>query len=242
MTEPIENPAESLLNFVEKALRLGGHETQRNGWSFVLDIKQDDDIEILDGIADTIKLIARTKKAIYSLNGGYDKGLFLDPIERVSRQVRVVRLDANWSLVTESFDSSLIQGLQFCANVLKNNLTQKSLNTNQIEEWMKEIDTLLTDIIESEVPQELKSFSVEHLEKLRRALFNYWLFGIQGVRSQLEESIGAGFLRSAEIRVYHSSGVIRKIMALVTNMANAITVAQGIKALAGAFNLMLPGS
>ncbi len=209
----------------------------------MLDIKQDDDVEILNGIADTIKLLARTKKAIDSLNDGYDKGLFLEPIVRVSRQVRIASLDAPWSLVAESFDSNLIQGLQFCANVLKINLTQKSLNTNQIEAWMKEIDTLMTDIIESEVPQELKSFFIEHLEKLRRALLNYWLFGIEGVRSQLEESIGAGLLRSPEIRVCHSSGPIRKIMAILTNIADAITVAQGMKDLAGgALNWILPGS
>jgi hypothetical protein len=243
MTEQIENPASSLLDFIERTRRVAGQETQRKGWSIVLDVKQDDDVKILDGIADTIKLIARTKKAVDSLEDGYEKGLFLNPIDNVLIRVRNVNLNAPWSHVTDSFDDRVIQGLQFCATVLKMNLTQKSLNTNQVEEWMKEIDTLLTDIIESEVPQELKSFFVEHLEKLRRVLLNYWLFGIEGVRTQLEESIGAGLLRLSEIRDCHSSGVIRKIIALVSNVADAITVAQGMKALTvGALNLILPGS
>lgn len=185
----------------------------------------------------------RTKKAIDSLNDGFKKELYLNPVDRVLARVRVVNLEGPMSLTTQSFDSNLIQGLEFCADVLRNNLTQKSLNTNQIEEWMKEIDTLLTDIIKSEVPQELKFFFVEHLEKLRRALLNYWLFGIEGVKSQLEESIGAVFLRSPEIRDCHSRGIVRKIIALVSNIADAITVAQGMKALAaGALNLILPGS
>jgi hypothetical protein len=242
MTEQIENPASSLLNFIEETRRVPRQESQRKGWSIVLNVNQDDDVKILDGIADMIKLIARTKKAIDSLDDRYDKDLYLDPINKVLIRVRVVNLDAPWSFLTDSFDDSVIQGLKFCADMLKMNLTQKSLDTDQVAEWIEEIDTLLTDIIDSEVPQELKSFFVEHLDKLRRALLYYRLFGIERVRSQLEESIGAGFLRSPEIRVWHSSGLIRKIMALVTNMANAITVAQGIKALAGAFNLMLPGS
>jgi hypothetical protein len=243
MTRQIENPAENLLSIVEKACQVASHETQRKGWSFILNLEQDNDVDILDGIANTIKLIVRTKKAIDSLEEGYDKELFLNPVDRVLAQVRAVHLDGSWMPVTQSFDRNLKTSLQFCANVLKMNLTQKSLDTNQIESWMKEIDALLIDIIESEVPQELKYLFVNHLEKLRRALLNYWLFGIEGVRSQLEESIGAGFLRLPELRTYHSNDLIKKIIALVCNMANAITVGQFVKSLAaGGLSLILPGS
>jgi hypothetical protein len=232
------NPAARLLEFVNMALSIPGHLSGMEGWSKVLDLEEGDYIGIFAGIVDTIQLTVDTRKAISALDG-FEKSLFLGPINNVSSGIHVTNLQGTWAAVTNHFNPLTVQGLQFCSTVLDQHLNEAQLSDDQIKSWLQEIEDLLNSVTTSEVPDQLKIFFVEHLEKLRLALLHYWIFGTVGVQLSVERTYGALMIRSPQISAISSNSFFRRFFALLTNVANAITVSEGARELTGGFLSLL---
>jgi len=232
------NPAARLLEFVLKAISVPGHLTAVDGWSKVLGLEEVDYIGIYAGIADIIQLTIDTRKAISGLNG-YNQPLFLQSISTVLSGINAVNLQGTWASVTNQFDPLTVQGLQFCSTVLDQHSNETSLNDDDIKSWLQEIDNLLDSITTSEIPDQLKIFFVEHLEKLRLALLHYWIFGTVGVQSSVERTIGAIFIRRSQFSTIADSSFWTRFLDLLTNVANAITVSQGLQALGSGIRHLL---
>ena len=235
------NPAARLLKFVQKAISIPGNLRAVDGWSKVLDMQEVDYIGIYAGIADTIQLTIDTRKAISGLNG-YNQPLFLQSINKVLSGIDVVNLQGTWAIVTNQFDPLTVQGLQFCSTVLDQHTNETSLSDDDIKSWLQEIDNLLDSITTSEIPDQLKIFFVEHLEKLRLALLHYWIFGTVGVQSSVERTIGAIWIRKSQFSAIADSSFWTRFVDLLTNVANAITVSQGVQLLGSGIRHLLSGA
>jgi hypothetical protein len=235
------NPAARLLEFVQKAISIPGNLRAVDGWSKVLDMQEVDYIGIYAGIADTIQLTIDTRKAISGLNG-YNQPLFLQSINKVLSGIDVVNLQGTWAIITNQFDPLTVQGLQFCSTVLDQHTNETSLSDDDIKSWLQEIDNLLDSITTSEFPDQLKIFFVEHLEKLRLALLHYWIFGTVGVQSSVERTIGAIWIRKSQFSTIADSSFWTRFVDLLTNVANAITVSQGVQVLGSGIHHLLSGA
>ena len=234
------NPAARLLEFVNKAHSVPGNLPAIQGWRKVLDLKEDNCIEIYTGIADIIQLTRDTRKAIVGLDG-YDQSLFLEPLDKVSSGINVVNLQGPWELVTNQFDDRTVLGLRFCSTVLDQHSNETSLSDDQIKFWLQDIEDLLDSIAASDVPDQLKIFFLEHLEKLRFALLHYWIFGTVGVQSAVERTAGAIIVRIAQNPEIRNNSFWGRFLALLTNLANAITVLEGAQSLSGGVLSLLSG-
>jgi len=235
------NPASRLLEFVCKARSLPGNLPAIQGWVNVLDLEEGNFIEIYTGIADIIQLAHDTSKAINGLDG-YDKPLFLGQINKVLSGISVVNLQGSWDNVKIQFDDLTVQGLQFCSTVLDQHSGEASLSDDEIRIWLQEIEDLLISITTSEVPDQLKIFFVEHLEKLRSALLHYWIFGTVGVQVSVEKTFGALLVRRLQLSAIKDDSFFKRFFDLFTNVANAITVFEGAQSLKGSILSLLSGA
>jgi hypothetical protein len=235
------NPAARLLEFVNKALSVPGNLPAMQGWRKVLDLEEENYIEIYTGIADIIQLTVDARKAIIGLNG-YDQPLLLGQINKVLSAIDVANLQGTWEIVTRQFDALTVQGLRFCSTVLDQHWREASLSDDQIKSWLEEIENLRNSVTTSEVPDQLKIFFFEHLEKLRYALLHYWIFGWEGVQSAVERTIGAIAVRIPQNPAIKKNSFWDKFLALLTNLANAITVLEGAQSLSGDVLSLLSGA
>jgi hypothetical protein len=237
------NPASRLLEFVSKAKSLPGNIPAIEGWVNVLELEKGNYIEVYTGIADIIQLTHDARKAINCLNGyDNDKGLFLGPLNNVLSGIDIVNMQAPWEHLTSKFDSQTILGLQFCSAVLDQHLKEASLSDDEMRAWLQEIEDLLISITTSEVPDQLKIFFVEHLEKLRSALLHYWIFGTVGVQVSVEKTFGALLVRRSQLSAIKDDSFFKRFFDLFTNVANAITVFEGAQSLKGSILSLLSGA
>lgn len=242
MIDQVENPAARLLAFVNKALSVNGSLNAMEGWAKVLELEPDNYIGIFEGMKDTIQLTIHTRKAINSLPDSFEKGLFFDPINKIFFGINATNLQGYWQTITNNFDPLTVKSLQFCSTVLAQHTSVASLSDDKIKSWLQEIDSLLTSIKTSEVPEQLKIFFVEHLEMLRLALLHYWIFGTVGVQSSVERTFGALLIKNQQISTIKSNTFFKRVFDLFMDVANIITLAEGAQALNEGIQLFLSGS
>lgn len=239
MNKRKRNPANHLLSFVLKAKSISAS-SAAEGWSCLLGSSSDDHITILRGIADINQLIRDATDAITA--SAFPQEIMLKPVQKVQYAIREVYLSGPWGSIINSFDEATIDGLRFCNAILESELSSVSIQDSQIDTWLSQIEDLLKDVNSSDVPEDLKVFFTEHLERLRRALHQYWIFGISGIEFELERSIGAGFIKRNEIRSCDNQTIVKKIFCFFGALADVITASEGVRSIADIAFKLLQGS
>ena len=225
------NPAKHLYRFVRKAKSISTG-SAAEGWAILLGTTSSDQITILSGIADINQLIFDAETAIKAQATLYSQDMMLEPIMKVKDAIQDVNLSNSWTSIINSFDESTIKTLRFCSEILEKQLSSHFIPESQINKWLSQIEDILKDVNSSDVPEDLKVFFMLHLERLRRALHQYWIFGISGIEVELERSIGAALIKRQEIRSCNDLALVNKIVSFVAALADAITVTEGVKAIA----------
>jgi len=236
-TEP-NNPAARLIVLLEKARSIPGNVQIRQGWAGLFDVAPDDLPGILLGISDLIQLTHETRRAIEALEG-HDHALYLRPIDKILSILTIGRFDIEWAQVTNQLDETTLYGLSVCNDVLAKYSQEKPIAQENIETLLKDVDDLRQEVLGSELPDDLKVFMVEQLEKLRTALLRYRLFGTKSLKSALESITGAVILQGYTILPFWDSPMIKRLIAVLTTVATLVTLSQGFAALSAGIKGLL---
>lgn len=236
-SEP-NNPAARLLAFIQKARGIPGNISTRDGWARLFDLNNNDLPGILLGITDLIQLTNETRQAIQALDG-LDHALYLRPVDKVLTIFTIMRFDVEWAQIIGQFDETTLYGLSICNDLLSKYSQEKPIAEETLKSMLDDIEALHEDVLNSDLPEELKSFLLEQLEKLRSALLHYRIFGSKRLRSALESITGAIFLKGYEIVPFWETPIMKRVMGLLSQIAIMVTLAQGFQALANGIQGLL---
>lgn len=186
-------------------------------------------------MAGLIGLVSETKTAIEHLDD-VDHALYLRPFKKLESFLSQVNLDATWEHWQKQLDEPTLYGLQFAADRLSRNAGSTSISEKDIASLQRELEQFVTNVIESDLPQDLKALFLRNLESVRHALLVYRIRGIDGLEHELERAIGSLMLNRQHIPPAGNESAPRKFwerfFVVIDRINKAVTLSRGAKELA----------
>lgn len=165
--------------------------------SDVLKIPKEDVLSLHEAYISLLKLFEEAILEGDSIENSEQKELFLSPIIFLQRQFQrqAIISPANSFQIGEP----TLSRIKYAAEYITTNREQP-ISSDVLAELMLEAESLIEQVIESDLPKYLKNRLVEVLEELRFAIITYRLHGIKALRKATENMTGILVNNKAEIK------------------------------------------
>ena len=231
------NPAGRLYDLLDAARQYPSDEKTKTVWANVLGVPENDNATLLKMMADLIELVRKAKSSIVRLSD-IDHKLYLKPFENIESLLCNLNFETHWENWRNSLDERTLYGLQFGADRLARSSETSAIKDDQLETLRTELDDLISHVLESHLPPELKKLFLRNLEALRQAWSTYRIRGLEGLEYELERSCGSILLHKEQIRSSPANSAERKLwegfLKLVDRLNKQVTLAKNVKGFGGA--------
>lgn len=238
------NPASRLYELLKNARGMGQDKPIREVWATVAGISPSDYPRVLRFVADLIILSQEAKGAIENLEN-VDHDIYLSPFKNVEQALARINLDDRWESFSRYLDEPTMVSLSFCADTLSRSSSNGLIPNEELDSLLLDIEQVLEQIINLELPDELRMFLVEHLEQMRAAVLSYRIFGNEGLRRALESVLGATILNQEAIKrnmvIDENQKMWGDIWKIIQNLANSLNAVESIKSLSEPIIAFLTG-
>ena len=206
------NSTGRLAIILEKARKQPTNISISQAWANVLDIPKSDNAKVLEGIAELLKLSVEARKEVD--NAGYlSAPIYKKPFVKVEKAFSNLNLNSGWSAVISHIDEGTVDMLGACSDFISKHSSTKEMSYKDLEKIKSQLDEVVSTIVKSNLPEDLKAFFIKNLEALRT-------YGSLNLRCDyISEE-----LKKADDKEEESSwkGVIGKVHGLLVQ-ANSIT-------------------
>ena len=232
------NPVGRLYSFLLELKKIPPNITLREVWPVVLATTPASDRELLFEFNEIIKLIEAGKNEVRGLSN-IDTDLFIGDLVQVEQALChafiVESVNSSLSNLFKTIDEGVMKGLLYISSALEIAGFESAVDVSQTESLRNEVESLISDILESELDQKLKIHLVEALELVRKSIVNFQIYGPEGLRRSLDNTISI-LLRNREdlTEVYqHENGpLIDRLFTTIKSLDNLVAVALKVKQLA----------
>ena len=232
------NPVGRLYSFLLELKKIPPNITLREVWPVVLATTPASDRELLFEFNEIIKLIEAGKNEVRGLSN-IDTDLFIGDLVQVEQALChafiVESVNSSLSNLFNTIDEGVMKGLLYISSALEIAGFESAVDVSQTESLRNEVESLISDILESELDQKLKIHLVEALELVRKSIVNFQIYGPEGLRRSLDNTISI-LLRNREdlTEVYqHENGrLIDRLFTTIKSLDNLVAVALKVKQLA----------
>ena len=197
----MENPALKLHVLLNEAYRLsrpnplGSPNGFKDTWSRVFDINKDDTSTLLNSVASLVNLWVSTKEYIKN-NEMLNDETNIKFIDKVGAALTQIDFQGDMSHFIKHIDKETLTALGYIAKQINfvYKFNQQTINIDEINNLINEIDSLIDSIRHSSLPEDIQSMLLKNLNLIRYSLSNYKISGVDGVRTALEQTIGSLYL------------------------------------------------
>jgi hypothetical protein len=167
-----------------------------------------DKVQTLYVAAEIIQLFLNVKEDI--LKAGLNPQIYLEPLNGFDFLFDKLFTDTSVSGRFSSLPSTSMQALLFCADNLSRINGDNNINEEEVNQIFHEVETLCSQVVDSDLPQELKSLLIENLEAIRKSIINYKIWGIEGLKKTLESSIGSVMYNGTVIKDKTENPIVKQ--------------------------------
>lgn len=192
------DPAGRLHDLLESARKQPESKRAREALGAVFDVESKDTESLLRLLADLIMLSQQTKSRIKSLDD-VDHGIYLRPFSNIEKILSTLNLDASWKPYRDLLNEPTIYGLKFCSDKLSRIDQIEKIDKSQIEAIQEKLESLVNEILNSEVDSSVKELLLRNLEGLRQSLIAYRVRGLEGIEREVEAGLGSLLVNKSKI-------------------------------------------
>jgi hypothetical protein len=192
------NPAGRLHDLLELARQQNPRISSRTAWAAVFGVEAADTGALLKMLADLIDLSHETKSAIQRLQD-VDHDIYLRPFKKIEAALSHVSFEAPWEHSKNHLDDQTLYGLKFASDRLARVSGYTQITADELDSLRQSLEQVLSDVLNSQLPQSLKLLFVRNIEALRHALLAYKIRGIEGLEEELARAVGSLVLHKDEI-------------------------------------------
>jgi len=237
----------TLLDEVKK-MGVPANTKMREVWARVFGIEPNDAEELFLLYVEILRLLKNAREDMERLPN-IEPSLYLQPFQQLERAFTVSSFEHPVEHFKRFLDDATMTGLKFGAYALSQASQETIVEQEVLDNLQSEIESLIQDILQSEeIIHELRSFLIDRLDDIRRAIMYYRLNGSRGLRKALETTIGASFLlqfsqvpnadKDSQDRWENMKQRFGKVIAKIAEITLSVTVKS---ALEGTILPMLPG-
>lgn len=236
------NPVGRLHDLLQDLLNTQQTLPIRVGWARVFQCDPDDTQELLSLIVEVIQLTKNAKEAV-AANPKANLAIWLEPFDNVQRFLSITNLDNHFGNHSALLGPKTMQGLQFGENLVDMNRgVTASIPSDEISALLDGLSDVLSQVLDSELPPELKRLFASNLEHLRHALISFRISGIEGLIDELDRSWGSLLRHSDEINKKGSGAeksVVTSLFQLLERVNQAATFTQNASAMLPMFQKLI---
>ena len=177
------NPAGRLYQLLSAARASNPHLPVKKVWSDIFKVSENELHKVYYYLTLLLSLVEHTEKEI-KLIPNIDHQLYLRPFAPIKNILAVSNFDSSWSVHSQQLSDSVMTGLQFCSERLSH-CRPDNPAVDELKDLKVEVDDLFESIQSSTIDADLKSVLLDFTESMRRALTEYQLRGISGLREDL---------------------------------------------------------
>jgi hypothetical protein len=146
-------------------------------------------------------LLAEVERTVKQLKKVNDLDEYIDAVKEIQSIFFTYGLfQGKWDAVRSTIQNrNFILILSSCANFIAQEQIDPSLSEEQLQKFLQECETILQEVVESDLPEDMKTFLVIRLEEICTAIRHYSLGGPERLRTVVEANIGGIILRSSGI-------------------------------------------
>lgn len=232
--QPGDSAAARLNDILTSARDCGGNMPIREVWAETFRIPNVDTRALLTAVAALIELTAKAKDEIQGLDG-VSTSLMLKPLDQVERALSRTNLEASWESFKAFLDDTTMYGLQLCADMTVRRTTARPIDQKEIEALLKAVETLQGELLDAQLPADLKEYLSAELTKIREALILYRIRGTAGLEDVLRRIAGGLLLERSRFEQVASEAPVQSYLHrfrdVLNSLATMVSVAKGLKEL-----------
>lgn len=204
--EDMQNPFERLYNRLDVARALPDHLTALDVWASTFEVSASDLPGIINSLQSLMDDVSNCRTAVEKFVPG-DKTRFIAPLDRVDALLTNQNLLGHWSSYKTFLNEATMLGLGFGIYAMSQfHPATSSGSSPQITEFVKKLDILLAECLDSEITPELKKLFIKHLEAIRAALLGFLVDGGEALETAVDNAIGSMLRHGETIKEESGSG------------------------------------
>lgn len=177
------NPARRLYKLLVEAKQLNDALTVRQAWAKVFHLEDESLPAIFYNLVLLQQLVSEVEDAVQGLD--VDHTLFLQHMPQIKQILSLPNFDSDWGRAKKPLTEAALVSLQFCSERLSRGFPEKAPHEDEIQSIKEEVDQLYERIISSTLKPSVRSVLLEMVEAMRRAISEYRIRGMKGLRQEL---------------------------------------------------------
>ncbi|MDY7116042.1 hypothetical protein RAN53_06745 [Halomonas sp. SSL-5] len=184
------NPASRLLKLIQDGQKQKKDQQAFDAWAAILDVPKDDKSLLLSRVGHVMALPGAIKAEIEQVDN-INHQLHLKWLPSVETSFGILNLQVQWKQFIERFNAETIFGLEVCGDVLGRNRPERVVDPASLKNMLNDINDLIGDLKEDELPPDLRDFIFEHLVLVKNAVEEYKIRGGRPLEAEVERLTGA---------------------------------------------------
>lgn len=220
------NPAGRLLNFLSTCLHIDVGERNRKAWADALGTSEDDMPEVLRRMGCLFETTRQVEDKVRAIEG-VNHDLHLRWIPKVHLLFMNMNFNAKWAHSSQHIDAFVIQGLEFCNDLLSRECPEPPLDEQQLKKVYVDVQAIFDDVVNSSIAAELKRFMIKHLHAIQQGIDDYWILGASNLRTAFEAAAGAAYFEYGVAKEMRNTEIGTKFWNFVGRVAIILTLYTG---------------
>lgn len=230
-----DNAAARLFSLLQEGRRISGATLCRNAWFQLLDTPVGDSLLLMSRLGKVMELPCLIQKDVQEFFPDYS-GVSDHWHAQLSHAFSNQNFDHAWSTFINNVDDNTLHAIQTFAMLLGAKLHHKNLDAASISDFRDKISELYSAVLNStELSEEVKKQLLRHLRLILTGLDEYKITGTLQVFEELEKFVGHMYFDEKYKTEVKSSETGRRVLDLLSAIANSITIAVGLPQLSSSF-------
>lgn len=229
---PTNNPAGRLYAILDEVRAKPRKKSIRNVWAETFGLEPSATADILFLIGKMIELARDAKQSINGLDN-IDHEIYIKPFHNIEKAFSFANIEDHWDNISRHLDEATMVGLSFCADVLSRTSGEQIIDQETLNDLMEQVENLTHEIMDSEIPPDLKAVLIDNLEEIRRAILEYRIRGVDGLKRALEGSLGAVIRHRPQIVKQKGKKPVARFLEILSKLDQVVAFSLRMKQLFG---------
>ena len=228
------NPAQRLLTILEAAKQQPDQKAE-NIWGALLGVADGNKAQLLRRLGLVMELPFQIKEEIERIPQ-IEHAVYLKWMPAVEASFSNLNLGRNFSEFKTPVTATALYGLEVCSEILSRYSAEKVLNPKELDELDADVNSLMDELLNSDIDRDLKSFVLSKLDDVHLAILDYKFAGVKPMRKAVEAVIGSiAFEKELHTKLGNSKfsrrfwGIMTRTAMVVTIVAGTVQITDGIK-------------
>lgn len=189
----VNNSAGRLLNILTEGKEANVSENCKNVWSRILGVKDSDSFVLVGRIGKVFSLVDNISIELRKLDN-VDVARYMSWTKQLENAFSSCNLSSNWNEFIKHINEPVLDYLHMTSGMLSTNCPQPVLPRSELDSIHNGAKDLIEEIINSDLPDNIKQYFVTQLRKIIIAIEEYKITGAAEVVDIVEATFGKAVL------------------------------------------------